>query len=251
MTTCALLLAVVAALRGTWSPCGLSMISSINPFSEAGRGHRYAVTCSWFVLGAVVGGLALGGVAAGLALLLPSAAWVGAAAAVVTVSADLGLIRLWTHPRQVNEAWLRTYRPWAYASGFGLQIGAGLTTYLMTAATYLLVVVAALTTPLTALLAGGLFGLVRGLTVLLGALATTPQQLLALHRRLAALDVTSLRVAMAAQVLVATALGGPWFLGGCVAAVVVRQVLPQPRAQLVSRKGAAEPPALSPVAAHR
>ena len=31
----ALAVAVVAAVRGMWSPCGLSMLSSLNPVSEA------------------------------------------------------------------------------------------------------------------------------------------------------------------------------------------------------------------------
>jgi hypothetical protein len=252
--TCALVLAVVAGLRGTWSPCGLSMVSSINPFSEAGRGHRYAVTCAWFVLGATLGGLVLGGAMAALAMVVPSVAALGAGAALVTVAADAGLVRIWNHPRQVNEAWLRTYRPWAYASGFGFQIGTGFTTYIMTAATYLLVAVAALAGPSVALLAGATFGLVRGLAVLLGAFVRSPSQLLALHRRLEQLGPLSLRVAMVVQTAVCVALGGLWcavLLGAGAGAVVVRQVLRQPGAELVGREGAGQPPALSPVAAHR
>ncbi len=55
-----LVLTAAAAARGTWSPCGLSMVSAINPFSEVSRGHRYVVTVLWFVAGAVVGGALLG-----------------------------------------------------------------------------------------------------------------------------------------------------------------------------------------------
>src|SRR5262245_28638289 len=44
--------AVAAAVRSTWSPCGLSMLSSITPFGERSRGHRYSVTAAWFVVGA-------------------------------------------------------------------------------------------------------------------------------------------------------------------------------------------------------
>ena len=36
----AALTAVIAAARSTWSPCGLSMLSSITPLAEQGRGHR-------------------------------------------------------------------------------------------------------------------------------------------------------------------------------------------------------------------
>ena len=36
--------------------------------------------------------------------------------------------------RQVDDDWLSAYRPWVYGVGFGWQIGAGVTTYTMTAA---------------------------------------------------------------------------------------------------------------------
>ena len=70
LTVLALLVAAAAAIRSTWSPCGLSMLSTITPFSERGRGHRYAATCAWFIVGATVGGLALGALSAGLAALV-------------------------------------------------------------------------------------------------------------------------------------------------------------------------------------
>jgi hypothetical protein len=72
MTACLLLAAAVvtvaAAIRSTWSPCGLSMLASITPLSERGRGHRYRATAAWFVLGAILGGATLGGAGAALAL---------------------------------------------------------------------------------------------------------------------------------------------------------------------------------------
>src|SRR3954447_20463677 len=57
-------LAVVAAIRSTWSPCGLSMLSTVTPIAERGRGHRFWVTATWFVLGSLLGGACLGGLAA-------------------------------------------------------------------------------------------------------------------------------------------------------------------------------------------
>src|SRR4051794_8934264 len=57
-------LAVVAAIRSTWSPCGLSMLSTVTPMAERGRGHRFWVTAAWFVVGALLGGATLGGGAA-------------------------------------------------------------------------------------------------------------------------------------------------------------------------------------------
>ena len=59
-----------AAVRSTWSPCGLSMLSTITPLTERARGHRYGLTVAWFALGALAGGAALGVAAAVLALLV-------------------------------------------------------------------------------------------------------------------------------------------------------------------------------------
>ena len=69
----AVTVALVAAARSTWSPCGLSMLSTITPLGESARGHRWGATASWFVVGAVAGGatlgLAIGALAAGVGLL--------------------------------------------------------------------------------------------------------------------------------------------------------------------------------------
>ena len=76
LTEIALVIALAAALRSTWSPCGLSMLSTITPMAERARGHRCAVTAGWFVVGAVLGGATLGlgaaALAAGVAALDPS-----------------------------------------------------------------------------------------------------------------------------------------------------------------------------------
>ena len=72
MTACVLLAATMvtigAAVRSTWSPCGLSMLASITPLSELGRGHRYRATAAWFVVGATLGGATSGAAVALLAL---------------------------------------------------------------------------------------------------------------------------------------------------------------------------------------
>ena len=188
-----LVVAVAAAARSTWSPCGLSMLSSITPLAERSRGHRFGVTATWFVLGATLGGATLGLLAAGLAAVAHAtglgAATASAAAAVAALVCALSDLRpfglhLPFHGRQVNEVWLGRYRPWVYAGGFGWQIGTGLATYILTAATYLLIVLATLTAnPATAFVLCVVFGLVRGLAVLLAAGITTPERLHAFHRR--------------------------------------------------------------------
>ena len=216
LTVLAFLVAAVAAARSTWSPCGLSMLSTITPFGERGKGHRYAATCAWFVLGATAGGLALGAVAAGLAALVAasgaSAMSLGVAALVavlVTGVSDTGLAgaRLPVHYRQVNERWLDAYRPWVYGSGFGFQIGCGLATFITTAAVYLTVVLAALTAgPAVALVVGVAFGLVRGLAVALTRHVRTPAALLSFHQRFAALLPWADRAVLATVILAAVGL---------------------------------------------
>src|SRR5579875_242952 len=178
--------AVVAAARGLWSPCGLSMASSLNPLAERGRGHRWTWTLGWHVAGATAGGAVLG-LACALAasgygrLHVPAGVtWsIAAAGAAMTIAADLGLgVRLPGRPRQVDQRWITAYRRWVYATGYGAQLGVGVATYVMTAATYLTALLAVLLgRPAAALCLGVAYGLVRGLTLLVAAGAATPERL--------------------------------------------------------------------------
>jgi hypothetical protein len=223
----AALVAAAAAARSTWSPCGLSMLSTITPVTERAKGHTYRNTASWFVAGAVAGGATLGTVMATLAVgvrslhLSPGALGVSAlVAALVAGVSDSGLagLRVPIHRRQVNERWLDQYRSWVYGAGFGWQIGAGLATYITTAAVYLMVVLGALSTsPAVALGIGCGFGLCRGLAVFLTARITTPTALRTFHRRFTEAGPTVGRVATTVELLAAAALAvalmgvlGPW-----------------------------------------
>ncbi len=185
--------AIAAAVRSIWSPCGLSMLSTITPMAEAGRGHSFRSTSVWFVVGSVAGGLTLGGLMAGFALVVAGlgatstlALWIIAVAALGAAASDgrVAGFHLPGHDRQVNERWLDSYRPWVYGAGFGWQIGVGLATYIMTAGLYLLIIMGGLTAnPWTAVAIGGLFGLVRGLAVYLAAGLDSGEKLLAFHAR--------------------------------------------------------------------
>jgi hypothetical protein len=193
IVTLAGLVAVAAALRSTWSPCGLSMLSTITPVSERAKGNSYRSTATWFIVGSGAGGATLGAALAlgalGLRALHPAPTALGIAAlvaALIATGSDAGVtgLRLPIHRRQVNERWLDQYRPWVYGGGFGWQIGTGLVTYITTAAVYLMVVLAILTASPVAAMAVGLgFGLLRGLAVLLNRRITDPVDLLAFHRR--------------------------------------------------------------------
>jgi hypothetical protein len=205
--------AVAAAIRSTWSPCGQSMLSTITPIGEQGRGNRFRTTATWFILGATLGGAVLGLGAALLAAIVGAtgltttgALALGAVLAAASVVADAGLFGLHVpyHRRQVNELWLDDYRPWVYGGGFGFQIGLGFATYIMTSALVLLVALAALTgEPLVALALGTLFGFTRGVGVLPGARLTYPIKLAEFHRVFNARSVQSRRLVIAAQLFVA------------------------------------------------
>ena len=192
-----LAIATSAAARSTWSPCGLSMLSSLTPLAERGRGHRYRTTVAWFIVGGFIGGCVLGLAAAVLAVgvraLGPSPTVVlgaVAGAALIALVFDLGVfgLALPVHHRQVNERWLDQFRSWVYGIGFGFQIGVGLATYIMTAALYLLIVLAALSQSVAVAIAlGAVFGLIRGLAVLLGRTITNPESLRSFHRRFSAI----------------------------------------------------------------
>ena len=113
-------IAVAAAIRSTWSPCGLSMLSTITPLGEQARRNRYATSVCWFMAGAVIGGATLGAGAAVMAagigaldLSVEVRVGIAALAAAVTLASDLGLggFRLPSHTRQVNETWLDQFPP--------------------------------------------------------------------------------------------------------------------------------------------
>jgi hypothetical protein len=214
----ALVTVIAAAVRSTWSPCGLSMLSTITPLAEQGRGHRYGPTAAWFVAGATVGGASLGIGAAALAAIvgaldLSDGVVIGLAlaAAVVTSGSDLRLggFHLPVHARQVDELWLGKFRSWVYGAGFGWQIGSGFATYVMTGAVYLTVALAALTgEPLVAFALCTAFGTCRGLAILLGATITSPERLVRFHRRFDALGEPVRRVVIGEQLVVIAVIAG-------------------------------------------
>jgi hypothetical protein len=229
---------LAAAVRSTWSPCGLSMLASITPLSEVGRGHRFRATASWYVAGSIVGGVSLGlcvaAVTVAVDAISPTSRAVGLvalAASAVAVVSDTRMFgfQLPVHHRQVNERWLDRFRPWVYGAGFGWQIGSGLATYIMTSAVYLMIVLSALSgQPLLGVVAGALFGLVRGLSVCLGRHITSTEALTEFHRRFFSWGPTARRSTVAVEAL-ATALFAlllsPWVALALGAVALFRAVM--------------------------
>src|SRR5919198_347219 len=151
------------------------MLASITPLGERGRNSRWGLTVTAFVAGSAAAGTALGAALGSLGIPLrliapaPIRVWILAVTIVLAASYEwraFGL-RLPTVHRQVNEQWLNRYRGWVYGAGFGAQLGAGIATIVTTAAVYALVAALVLTgSPAWGGLAGGTFGLMRGLSIL-------------------------------------------------------------------------------------
>jgi hypothetical protein len=199
------------------------MLTSISPLGERARASRWWLTTLAYVVSSVVGGLALGLLAALVGGLLP-ASWRSSQAAylllavvlVVGLLLDLGVAgrRLPTWHRQVDQAWLGRYRGWVVGVGFGAQLGFGLVTIITSATTYAVALLCLLSgDPAVGLLVGGTFGLVRALpSALMGRVVTRDQLwrvLSGVERAAPAADVAArLALAAAATALTVIAVRG-------------------------------------------
>jgi hypothetical protein len=161
--------ALVAGLTGTWSPCGFSMVDSI---ARGGTGRRsvVAIACATFAAGALVGGVVTFG-----ALSLLGAALEGAGAAVpvavaIACAAALGEARgvriVPQVRRQVPEPWRRVLPLPLAAWLYGILLGLGFTTFVLTLAVWALAGISvALGNPALGVVVGVGFGIGRALPV--------------------------------------------------------------------------------------
>src|SRR6266516_259272 len=191
------------------------MLGSITPLGERGRGSRWGITATAHVLGATIGGLAIG---ASLGLLgeAPSRALGAdgrldllAVSAMAGVALDVGVggLGLPTVLRQVNEDWMTRYRGWVYGLGFGVQLGLGVVTVVTTSAVYVSFVAAFLSGGVRAGgLVGGAFGLARGVMLLGGVKVSRPEHLARVHLLLRRWDHRSRIAALFAQAGLAAAI---------------------------------------------
>ncbi len=151
--------ALLAGLAGSWSPCGLSMVETL----ERARGG--IVT---FAAGALAGGaVTFGGLAwLGTTLFGPVVA-VAVAALVLCALGDAAGRRIVPQVRrQVPESWRRILPVPAAAALYGVLLGLGFTTFLLTFATWALAIAClALGTPATGVAVGLAFGAGRAVPV--------------------------------------------------------------------------------------
>ena len=195
MILVAVLIAVLAAIRSQESPCTQSMVSSLHPLGERGRGNRWAVTISWFVFGSVAAGALVGAVTAGVGGLVMSAlgvpgrgGWLPLVLVAVAVGGVLDLLggRPPGPHRQVNENWIGTYRGSVYGVAFGAQIGSGLMTYIVTWGVYAMLLASFATGSVTAgALVGAVFGLGRSAAPLVAGWIDRPSRLTLVMEKMA------------------------------------------------------------------
>ena len=157
------------------------MLTSITPLGERGRGNRYAVTLTAYVLGCLLGGATTGAALGLVGAALPSLPALLLAGALCLLAAVLDLRGFRLGRRQVDEDWLARYRGWVYGLGFGYQLGLGAVTIVTSAATLAVLGLAVLTQSVLGGLAVGLvFGGARAVPALLLGRARSHGELRAL-----------------------------------------------------------------------
>ncbi len=164
--------AFVAGLTGSWSPCGFSMVETIGPTGHGGGLRTTASACATFTAGALAGGVATFTALAAIGLALhPEGAGVAElAAGAVALAAALAEARgtrvLPQVRRQVPEHWRRVV-PMPLAAGlYGVLLGLGFTTFVLTFAVWALAGMSvALGDPALGIAVGLAFGAGRALPV--------------------------------------------------------------------------------------
>ena len=122
------------------------MLSSIHPLGERARQNRWGITVAAMTIGSVGAGttigLALGAFGSVVVPIAgePAGLLVVGAAALAAGAADLARVRVPGPHRQVDETWIGPYRGWVYGGAFGVQLGAGLATYVVTWGVYAMLV---------------------------------------------------------------------------------------------------------------
>ena len=172
LTACLLTAALAAGVTGAWSPCGLSMLETLAPHGHARRLRTSLAACATFALGALTGGaVTFGGLAlvgAALGAGGPEAVGAAAVAAVAAAAAEARGLRIAPQiRRQVPEAWRRVLPVPVAAAGYGVLLGLGFTTFVLSFAVWALAGTSiALGDPALGLAIGLAFGAGRALPVI-------------------------------------------------------------------------------------
>jgi hypothetical protein len=164
--------ALAAGITGAWSPCGFSMVETLAPHGYARRLRTSLAACATFALGALAGGaVTFGGLAlvgAALGAGGPVALGLAAVVAVAAAAAEARGLRIAPQiRRQVPEAWRRVLPVPLAAAGYGVLLGLGFTTFVLSFAVWALAGTSiALGDPALGLAMGLAFGTGRALPVI-------------------------------------------------------------------------------------
>ena len=209
LETVLIIAAAAAGVTGAWSPCGFSMVETLAPQGYAGRMRVTAAACVTFAVGALAGGaITFGGLALLGRELGASAPLVAAAVALAAAVGEARGARIVPQVRrQVPESWRRRM-PVPLAAGlYGVLLGLGFTTFILTFAVWALAGVSvALGDPALGLAIGLAFGAGRLLPVVAlapaggGALHAAMAERPAILRSLRAVDAVALTACAVALV---------------------------------------------------
>ena len=204
LTAVVIAVALVAGVTGAWSPCGFSMVETLAPSGYAQRLRTTAIACATFALGALAGGvITFGGLALLGATLGANAPYVAAAIALAAALGEARNTRIVPQVRrQVPESWRRVLPVPVAAGLYGVLLGLGFTTFILTFAVWALAGISVTVgDPAIGVAIGLAFGIGRALPVIAlapsgggrlhAAMAERPRIL----RSLRALDAAALAVA--------------------------------------------------------
>jgi hypothetical protein len=164
--------ALLIGATGTFSPCGLSMIETIGPTGHTGGRRTAIAACIAFLPGAVAGGLLTFGTLALAGEALHGAGGTGAyaaAAAIALVAAALEVRGTRIVPqirRQLPESWRRVMPMPVAAMLYGVLLGIGFTTFVLSFGVWALAGVSlAIGDPAIGALIGVAFGIGRAIPI--------------------------------------------------------------------------------------
>jgi hypothetical protein len=165
--------ALLIGATGTFSPCGLSVIETIGPTGHTGGRRTTVAACVAFLPGAIAGGLLTFGSLAALGELLHGAGGRASylvAAGIALLAAVLEVRGARIVPqirRQLPEHWRRVMPMPVAAALYGVLLGIGFTTFVLSFGVWALAGVSlAVGDPSLGLLLGGCFGLGRAIPIL-------------------------------------------------------------------------------------
>ncbi|MFP5331832.1 MAG: hypothetical protein ACLGHX_05700 [Acidimicrobiia bacterium] len=168
------------------------MLSSIHPLGERTRNNRWGITITAFTLGAVLGGAAVGATLGWLGSFTPLredlALLVVGGLALIAGGLDLLGVKAPGPSRQVNERWIGTLRGTVYGFGFGVQLGTGLATFIVTWGVWVLLVAHLVSgSAVTGAFVGAVFGFCRAIAPLAAGWIDRPSRLTRFNAQLARL----------------------------------------------------------------